>query len=137
MDGKWSTAAIRIYSKELDIQQISDILNINPNSYKEKGAYVNDKLKIGAIREEYLWVLESGLETTESLETHIVKLLEIIETNVNQFKLLSKNCFIELFCGFGSENGQGSLVLDSSILKRLTAIPIDIILDLYPPDKLC
>jgi hypothetical protein len=84
------------------------------------------------IRQESSWILESGLDESEPLNLHINKLLLSIESKVERFKELMSVCDIEIFCGFSSENGQGGFVLDAELLKRMSIIPLDLVLDLYP-----
>ncbi|MFE3230459.1 hypothetical protein [Nocardia sp. NPDC059228] len=40
---------------------------------------------------------------------------------------------MELFLGFGSQNGQGGGALPADLLADVAALGLDIVLDLYPP----
>lgn len=42
-------------------------------------------------------------------------------------------CDMELFLGYGSENGQGGGVLPAGLLAEVAALGLDIVLDLHPP----
>ncbi len=132
MDDKWNAASIRIFSRSMSPQEISEALNSEPTHSHKKGDPVSKRNPEGAKRNENLWVLESGIDSSEPLDGHIEKLVEIIERKLDAFKILLQKCEIDIFCGFSSENGQGGFVITSDLMKRLTIIPIDIVLDLYP-----
>lgn len=133
-DKKWSLVSICISSQTIDPAKISSVLNIKASSSHEKGELINRRNPNGPRRQENLWVLESDLDSSEPLEHHMKTMISIIENKIDSFENLIPHCKLELFCGFSSENGQGGFVLDSGLLKRATAIPIDIVFDLYPPE---
>lgn len=131
---KWSTASLRIVSKSRSVIEISKQLNLTPSRTVEKGSRLSWSNPNSALSEEHRWFLDSGLPDSEPLETHIEKLLFYIEQNATEIKLLLSDCEIDLCCGFASDTSQGGLVLDATLLKRLTATPINLYLDLYPPE---
>lgn len=130
---KWSSASIRIASRSTDADRISRLLDTEPSVSYKKGLPVNSRNPGGPLRQEHLWIMESGLDTSRSLDAHLAKLVTFIEQKTEDLKRLLPDCEIGLFCGFSSGNGQGGLVLNADLLKKITAIPIDIVLDLYPP----
>lgn len=133
MDENWSTASLRIGSKTMSIGEITDIMGVKPTESYEKGTPLSRRNPKSAVRQESLWIKESGLDSSEPINTHISSLISLIENKVDLFKQLIPNCHIQIFCGFSSESGQGGFVLDAGLLKRLTLIPLDMTLDLYPP----
>ncbi|MCU1486618.1 MAG: hypothetical protein JWN67_3364 [Actinomycetia bacterium] len=40
---------------------------------------------------------------------------------------------LDLCLGFSSGNGQGGFGVDNAMLRRLSELPVDLTLDLYPP----
>lgn len=132
---KWSRASLRITSQSKSAAEITKLLRTEPSEAYEKGASLSRTNPQSPARQESLWVLESGLHESQPLEAHITKLLSFIERNLSVLKDLLLDCEIDLFCGFSSSNGQGGFVLTSDLLKRITVLPIDIVLDLYPPEK--
>ncbi|GAA3486480.1 hypothetical protein GCM10018987_05590 [Streptomyces cremeus] len=46
---------------------------------------------------------------------------------------LSADCELELYLGFGSENGPGSNVLAARLLNEVGTLGLDIVLGLCPP----
>lgn len=132
MEENWNTASLRIGSKTMSAAQITDIMGVKPTQSYEKGTPLSSRNPKSAVRDETLWIKESGLDSSVGLNTHIASLISLIENKVDIFKELLPNCHIEIFCGFASQSGQGGFVLDAALLKRLTLIPLDITLDLYP-----
>jgi hypothetical protein len=47
-----------------------------------------------------MWRLESDLDEAESLEQHILRLVEFIESKVTAFKVLIETCEVAIFCGY-------------------------------------
>lgn len=127
----WATATLRIHSRTLNAQKISALLETEPTGTKVMGERLSSHNPNSAVAESHLWRLESGLTSDRPLEDHIEKLVEFIEQKLPAFKELMKECESDLFCGYSSESGQGGFVLKSKMLKRLTAIPVDVVLDLY------
>ncbi|MCP4352356.1 MAG: DUF4279 domain-containing protein [Desulfobacterales bacterium] len=134
-DEKWSSASLHIISQSVSTKEITGILNTEATSSHEKGSLIQTASPGKSRYQETLWILESDLDYSEPLEIHIMKLVSFIEQKTDAFRKLLHNCDVELFCGFSSGNGQGGVVLGAELLKRLTTIPIDFILDLYPPEK--
>lgn len=131
-DNKWNSATLRISSNTISAAEITVILGVKPTNSYEKGTPVSSRNPKSLLRQESVWLLESGLDNSEPLDTHIAKLISLVEGKFDLFKELIPVCHIDIFCGFSSENGQGGFVLDAGLLKRLTAIPVDIVFDLYP-----
>jgi len=131
-DKNWNSASLRIGSKIMSAAEITDLLGIKPTESYEKGTPLSSRNPKSSVRHESLWIKESSLDSSKPLNTHIASLILPIESQVDLFKQLIPSCHIELFCGFSSESGQGGFVLDAALLKRLTLIPLDITLDLYP-----
>lgn len=131
-DRKWSTASLRVISQSLRPGEISRVLDTKPSDTTEKGSPISKRNLNGPVHQQSVWILESGLPKDQPLEMHVAKLVEYIEEKHVLLKELLSECEINLFCGFASTSGQGGIVLDTDLLKRLTILPIDFILDLYP-----
>lgn len=132
-DQKWSRASLRISSRRLTCADITRVLDIAPTKCFEKGTAIGPERRTGAMRDETLWILESGLSVEEPLEGHIQDILSLVQGNEARFGELLPDCQLEIFCGFASASGQGGLVLSSALLKAITVAPIDLVIDLYPP----
>ena len=131
-DGKWATATLRVASQTKTVEDITHTVGIAPTSVRRQGEPVTYRHPNAPLRSEPIWLLESGLGESEPLERHIGRLLDHVERNLSGFKQLSSDCSVEIRCAFSSANGQGGLVLDADLLRRLTMLPIDLVIDLFP-----
>lgn len=124
------SASLRISSKTLNVADITTILGIEPTRTHEKGKPFSSR-NPSRLRQESLWLLESGLNSSEPLDAHMEKLADFIQDKAVLLKYLIPICYMDIFCGVFSESGQGGFVFNPVILKKLTAIPIEIVFDLY------
>lgn len=90
----------------------------NPNSYT---------------RPSNVWLLSSGLGKTKSLEEHIIRLIEFIESRDIEFGKIIRDiefgkiindCEVDIFCGCFLENFTVCLNLSPETLKRITVLPV-------------
>ena len=131
----WSSAVLRIMSKNMSIQYISDKMDSMPTEYHIKGELCSKRNPKSKIREENLWILKSKLSERETLESHIEYFLSFLKEKADSIMELKHECEIEIMCAFSSENGQGGFTLSQEVLKELTVYPIDLSINLYPPTK--
>jgi hypothetical protein len=111
--------------------EITTTLELEPTTSHDKGTPISKRNPNSKLRQHSVWILESGMARTEPLESHIEKLALLLKENESTFIQLSSSCEIDIFCGISSENGQGGFALEASLLKKLTAIPVNLIFDLY------
>lgn len=130
-----STAVLRIVSQKKSIEEISNILNTRPTSYCLIGQPYSQRNQNSKIREENIWLLENGLNKNESLELHIRQLLYFLKAKAEFVKELQLECEIDIVCSFSSEIGQGGFTLDHELLKDLTENSLDLVVNLYPPER--
>jgi hypothetical protein len=131
---KWARGTIRISSEVLTPQEITGVLGLQPSKALEKGARAIVDNPRSAILTHAVWLLESGLPSASSLEAHIEALLDMVEGRADALEQLAKTCDIEFFLGFSSDNGQGGFTIEHDVLARIAELPIDLSLDLYPPE---
>jgi hypothetical protein len=132
---RWSGAVFRISSGEKSIEDICKITNTQPTRSFIKGERYSKNNPHSQIREVNLWILESGLSDQESLESHIGALLSFLQERAEAIKELQLDCEFDILCSFSSENGQGGFSLDHKVLQELTEYPVDLVVNLYPPEK--
>lgn len=129
---KESKVTLRISSSAHSLLELIDIIGENPSRGYEKGDLVSSKSATPRYREESLWFLDSGLSKDFTIDEHLLKVTEFIESNCDKLKsLISKGCDIDVYCCFTSFNGQGGFVLTSDIIKKFSVLPIDMVFDLY------
>jgi hypothetical protein len=124
-------ANICIKSKIISATDITKLLKTQPTKFHEKGTPINTRNFNSRLREESVWILDSEVIEEEVLSTHIEQLLSFIEKHINEFNELTKACEVEIFCGFFSDGNNGEVSLCSSLVKRLTIIPVDIVINFY------
>jgi len=130
---RWTSAVFRICSETKSIEDICATIHEQPTKVFKKGTHCIEGNPKSHIREVNLWLLKSKLSDQEPLEAHIEHFLSFLKENAEGIGELQTECEFDIFCGFSSQNGQGGFTLDHKILKELTAYPVDLCLDLYPP----
>lgn len=131
---KWSAGSIRITSRTVTAGEISGRLGIMADQQFERDSLVSRRNPISARRESSVWLRRSGLPDDSDLTDHVRALVELVDGHREKLAALSADCDLELWLGFGSENGQGGCVLPARLLAEVGALGLDIVLDLYPPE---
>lgn len=134
MKQKQYIVSLGIYSKTLSATDVTDILETQPSITREKGTPVNRRVPNSLIRQESMWLLYSEVGDEEPFDVHIERFICFIEEKLKEFEQLIQHCSLEIACSFFTVSCQGGLTLDAALLKRLTVLPINIVIDLYPPD---
>jgi len=132
---KAASATLRLASKKYDIARITASIGIKPTTSYEKGEAISLRSKRPQQREEALWLLDSPLEQEAPLASHLDELSKIVESCQAELRSLSAEVDIELFCSFTHDGGQGGFVIQNSIMKRLSTVPIDIVVDVYSGEE--
>jgi hypothetical protein len=132
-DTKWSTGSARITSKTLSPGEITDRLGISPDAQFEKGSLASPRNPNSRRRDINVWIRRSGLGDDRWLEEHVAALVGVFGRAHEELSQLAVDCDLELFLGFGSENGQGGCALSAQLLMQVAELGFDVILDLYPP----
>jgi uncharacterized protein DUF4279 len=130
---KWSAGSIRITSRTVAAGEISGRLGILADQQFERES-LSPRNPTRARREISVWVRRSGLPDDSDLTDHVRALVELVGGHREELASLSVDCDLELFLGFGSENGQGGCVLPARLLAEVGGLGLDIVLDLYPPE---
>jgi hypothetical protein len=132
-DGKWWQASLRIISESISAAEVTARLRLEPSSAREKGFRVADHPNAMVLKRS-VWNRRSGLASDIPLDEHLVALLDLAEPrSLELASLRQEGCTVEFFTGFSSSNGQGGITLEAALLGRLSALGIDLSLDLYPP----
>ncbi len=133
-NGHSSTAVLRIASEVKSIDDIINILCTRPTRSFIKGEPYSKRNPNSRKRECNLWLLESGLDGKESLESHIRQILQFMKVKADALEKLQLECEIDIMCSFASENGQGGFTMDHELLKELSVYLVDLVVNLYPPE---
>jgi hypothetical protein len=135
MSDKWARASLRITSETLNCDAITEALKTQPSFAANKGDPVSRHSPRSGVRDLSTWVLESGAGTGDSLEAHLAALLPFLEEHSSQLDQLRSECTLEISCGFSSGNGQGGFVIENDALAKVAQAGLDLVLDLYPPER--
>jgi len=130
-NGVWSRASFRIFGDALQPKEIASALGLRATHEYLKGELFDPKST--SVRRESGWLLESPLGKRRDMVDHLNWLLDALEPKRDVIGELSRKYRVDLFCGFGSMNGQGGFTLDSVVLARLANLGVPLALDLYPP----
>ena len=133
-EDRWTSAAFRIISEKLNIEDIYAKITFQPTKCFVKGELCSKRNQKSKIRESNLWILESKLNDQETIERHIEYFLSFLKENAEGIRALQAECEFDIFCGFSSENGQGGFTLDHEILEELAKYPVGLSVNLYPPE---
>lgn len=128
---KWAAATLRIFSETLEVEQITALVGLKPTRFYLKGDPLS--ARSSQLRRTNAWLLMSGVAEDQGVDVHLVCLLDLIEPKADMLRSLCPMCKVDLFCGFSSTHGQGGTVLDKDLLGRLSALGLDLKIDLYPP----
>lgn len=131
---EWSTASLTISSDVLNCWEITEALNIQPSSCVNKGELISQRNPNSKKRTNTVWILESNLDKAERLEEHITTLVNFANQNSTILKQISAQATISIFCGYCPNNSQGSFLLSSDLLKKLSLVDLELIFDLYCPE---
>ncbi|MEP6901672.1 MAG: DUF4279 domain-containing protein [Actinomycetota bacterium] len=126
-------ASLRLHSGVTSTDEISVALKMKPDVFKVKGSRAVPENIESYVYPAHLWLLESDLDEMESLDQHISRLIDFVESRAAAFKELIKTCEVDIFCGYFPDGWTGHFALLPDLLKRLTIIPIKIMVELYEP----
>lgn len=125
----YTTASFRIFSSEIDPEEITEALGVQPDRVHHIGEYPGNN----ATRPPYednMWIVKSKLSEEESLEHHLSALLSLLEPRQEYLRKVSSSVSIDFFCGLFSKNG---FLLSANILKQIGKLGADLVLDIYGP----
>lgn len=129
----WSEISLRISSGTVTPADMSRLLGVQPSQTFLKGTPVSPRHPSGMRRDENLWIFKYTDDPTQPLDKQLHTFLDFLESRRDVLAALSKDAQMDLFCGFSAASGQAGGYLSHTLLCRLAALPIDLVLDLYPP----
>ncbi|MGI8906353.1 MAG: DUF4279 domain-containing protein [Candidatus Sumerlaeaceae bacterium] len=136
VDDEYSTcrstyATLRLYPGNLSPEEVTQALDLEPDSIQIKGRTVNGrKVKLNG------WFLcsERHVQSRDS-RRHISWLLDLLEPRKAAFQLLEeRGCGGDIACMWDSKYGHGGPTLDPDIMRRLADLNLEIWFDVYAKD---
>lgn len=128
-----NNASLRIHSEISSVEEISKALKMQPDGFNLKGSKAVPNNPKSYLYPANMWRLESDLDESDSVEQHISRLVEFVEEREIAFIKLIKTCEVDIFCGYFPNGWTGHLSLSAHLLKRLTIIPMEVMIKLYEP----
>ena len=136
-DAKWFAVSLRITGDALDPTQLESSLGLQPDIVGIKG-----QPRMGKHGRQYapyetnLWCYGEATSSEIGFDQQIQNLFARLGHRVVELRRLSATAGVdaELFCGFGSGNGQGGDTLRLETMKLIVDAGLSLSLDLYPPD---
>src|SRR5262249_37901990 len=124
-----SYASLRITKPGMSAAAVTARLGIEPTYSHEVGDTFGRR---GQRRTQAMWSPSTRADGRGRLAEHLARLLDRIEPQRSVIEeLANEGCEMDWFCFVGVEGGQGGVVLDAGLLRRLAALPVELILDIY------
>jgi hypothetical protein len=120
----WCVATLGFYSRKLSVEDIARVLRTEASRRVERGSPVIVRGEILRLREESVWSLDSPLDDSATVESHLEYLLGFIEGKTSEILSLAADCDIAVYVSFSTRDNQGGFTLPPSMLKRLGELDI-------------
>lgn len=135
-DKKWFRVCLRLSGDSLDPHSVSELLGITADTIGIKGvARTGKNNRTYAPYRTNIWIYRSKLHHEVGFEEQIKSIFGALGDKVGLLSDLLHTPGVdgELFCGFGSGNGQGGDVITPETLGMIADAGLSFSLDLYPP----
>lgn len=109
------------------------MLELQPTRARDVGAPVGPRSP-SKLNLRTVWSLDADLPGDAPLEDHIEAILALMESRRDEIVSLKRFCSVDVFCYFASDNGQGGIELEATLMRRLSDLGADLLLDLYLSD---
>ncbi|WP_170166404.1 DUF4279 domain-containing protein [Lentzea atacamensis] len=120
-----------MFSESLTLTELVAVLGEPTRGY-DIGDLVSPRRPDGPRRTNAHWSLGSAALRTQPLDEHVAELVTFVEAHSREFDALGDKVQIDVFCGvFTADDSQGGFTLGSDLIRRLSALNLDIGFDLY------
>jgi Domain of unknown function (DUF4279) len=121
-------ATLCIYHDRLEPKQITAIIGLKPDRVVRKG----DPALKSTIPANGWFLTTQGRTDSKDLRFHIALLTrKLIQRKKDLNALKKKGCMLKLMCLWESASGNGGPYFDHTFLRELTALPLDLELDIW------
>ncbi|MFN0048345.1 MAG: DUF4279 domain-containing protein [Cytophagales bacterium] len=123
----------RIYFDEIHPEEITKILQIEPNNFQVKGEPFHDSKKSKALAKLNGWFLTSEeLVNSKDSRRHLDYILDkILPVKEKIDNLVKKGATINLDCFWATEQGHGGPILSIEQINKLAEIGLEFSYDFY------
>ena len=133
-DQKWYKVSLRFFGEGLDVSSVAAKVGVKPDLVGRVGEHYRGNPRY-ALYETNLWVHRYTDDDALPFCDQLTELVTRLEERSDSIRALTSAPGVggELFLGFSSGNGQGGFTLPVELLTRISALGLDLSLDLYPP----
>lgn len=125
-------ASIRFFTLEPRVDFISSALSVLPHRTHLIGEPVSSRNPTGPKRPDSVWIYESGLPDSASLDEHLGALCSVLSRGAEQLEAIKGRLdSYDIFCFLSSDTGQGGCCISPHHLKFLGDAGFEVIFDLY------
>lgn len=117
-----------IYHRALEPKAITSILNLKPDRVVKKG----ELSAVGAVPYNGWFVTTQSKSNSRDVRFHVSLLIKKLMPRRKKLLSLKKSgCELRLMCFWESASGNGGPIFDHAFLRKLSALPLDIDLDVW------
>jgi hypothetical protein len=133
-DQRWFSISLRVMSDDVDPDEISAALGLQPESKGRKGEHISGNPRY-ALYETNMWVQGYLEEPYEPFCDYLSGFLTVLENRGDALREISSrtNVRAQLYLGYGASSGQGGFMIPAPSMARIAALGLELELDLYPP----
>jgi hypothetical protein len=125
------SARLRVTSETLLLPDLVARLG-EPSHGFSIGDRVSRRLPESTRRRHTLWGLKSTAGRDRPLEEHIAELATFLEKHREALAAMPSDVEVDIFCGvFSGDDAQGGFELDEQLLRRLAALEVAVVFDVY------
>jgi hypothetical protein len=129
-----SVAALRIFGDKLEPDEISRLLCGIPTDSFRKGEIKKSKRR-DIVRKSGAWILDATDFEPENLDAQVDEILGKLTQDLSVWTSLSKEYWIDLFCGFWMKESDSGVDISAKTLKALGERGIKLGICIYAPSK--
>lgn len=124
-------ATLCIYHDLLKPEQITTIIRLKPDRTVRKG---EPAIK-GTIPSNGWFLTTQGQADSRDIRFHITLLIRKLKSRKRNLNVLKKRgCELKIMCLWESASGNGGPYFDHAFLQEMSALPIDLDLDIWFPE---
>jgi len=126
----WFSISLRIFSDNLEPNQITKLLRYNPTKELKKNDPINNKSK--RISEKNVWELTlKANDSSKNINSEILNILNNINKNKRSWKIINNHSRVDLFIGMVMKSKNKGIEIDPILMRLLGKLNITIGFDVY------
>ena len=126
--------SLRIVTSALTCAEISSLLGVTPH-----GCVLRDNvygLNPSEERHYCMWTYEAAMEQTENLSSQLGNIAGLLKERREAFASIAERAeVVDHFCMLAITSGQGMCCIDADASRRVSALGLNVVLDIYGGDE--